>query len=315
VLPDAGASINLDDLRYAPMLGRVLAPAGDTLFLVDPKDQQVTRISGLAVPPDAGYGALDAGTTPVGRPGTSSVEEGPGVLYAAVRRDHLLYTMTSTGGSIRTSTLAGAPDYVRRAPSGEVWLTEPLQEQIEILAPRGDRLRHAAFISTPGGPEGLVFDAMRSRAYAHAGPSQSQTIALDPAARSIVATWTNGCATAKGIALDEARGQLFVACDEGKVFVLDVAHDGKQLSMSPADTSLDLIDYDPNLHHLYVPSAHASKISIFGVSASGQLALLGKLDTASDAHCVVADRMGNAYVCDGMGARLLVFADPFAPTP
>jgi hypothetical protein len=47
------------------------------------------------------------------------------------------------------------------------------------------------------------------------------------------------------------------------------------------------------------------------VSAAGQLSLLGTAATAADAHCVVADDLGNAWVCDPDRGQILLFKDPF----
>lgn len=53
------------------------------------------------------------------------------------------------------------------------------------------------------------------------------TVAIDLKTHKVVAKWPNGCGGSRGIALDEARGLLFVGCDEGKAVTLDVAHAGK----------------------------------------------------------------------------------------
>ena len=53
-------------------------------------------------------------------------------------------------------------------------------------------------------------------------------------------------------------------------------------------------------------------MAVIGVGEKGDLTVLGTVPTASDAHCVAADDMGNAYVCDPSKGQLLVLADTFA---
>jgi outer membrane protein assembly factor BamB len=167
---------------------------------------------------------------------------------------------------------------------------------------------HEAFLSVPGGPESLVVDIRRGRAYTHLW--NGKTVAIDVKARSIAATWDNGCKGSRGIALDEARGFLFAGCSEGKAVALDVGT-GKQLSSVSSGSGVDVIDYNPKLSHLYLPGAKSATMAVLGVSARGKLSLLGTRPTAPGGHCVAADGNGNVFVCDPKKGRLLVFRDTF----
>src|SRR6185295_3421600 len=104
--------------------------------------------------------------------------------------------------------LAASPDYVRWvAPTGEVWVTEPDAEQIEVFTAPPDGTsapKQAALVKVKGGPESLVIDPTRGRAYTHLW--KSATVAVDLRSRAIVATWPNSCEGSRGIALDERRG-------------------------------------------------------------------------------------------------------------
>jgi len=72
---------------------------------------------------------------------------------------------------------------------------------------------------------------------------------------------------------------------------------------------VDIIDFDPSLHHVYVPAG--GRLAIVGVSAAGRLTTLGSVGVPGEAHCVVSDHAGNAYVCDPRGGRLLEVNDGF----
>ena len=75
---------------------------------------------------------------------------------------------------------------------------------------------------------------------------------------------------------------------------------------------VDIIAYDTQRAHLYLPGDESATMAIIGVSAKGLLSILGVVPTAKDAHCVTKDQQGNAYVCDPRRGRLLVFHDAFA---
>jgi len=134
-------------------------------------------------------------------------------------------------------------------------------------------------------------------------------VALDLRTHKEAARWKNGCKGSRGIALDEARGFLFIGCDEGKAVVLDVARDGKVLGTATSGNGVDIIAYAPGLKHLYLPGGDSATMAILSVADSGALAVLRIVPTAPDAHCVAADATGGVYVCDPKQGRLLLFKD------
>jgi hypothetical protein len=98
---------------------------------------------------------------------------------------------------------------------------------------------------------------------------------------------------------------------EGRAAVIDVDHGGKLLSSAQTGTGVDIIDYDPQRGHLYVPAAKSATLTILGVSAGGKLSVLGTFPVASGSHCAVTDRDGHVFVGDPRGGRLLVIKDHF----
>src|SRR5262249_15383985 len=149
----------------------------------------------------------------------------------------------------------------------------------------------SGFISVTGGPESLVIDPTRGKAYTHLW--RGKTVTIDLKSRKIVDTWFNSCDGSRGIALNEPKGFLFVGCSEGMAVVLDVAHEGKQISSIRSGSGVDIIDYNSKLSHLYLPGGDSADMAILGVSSNGQLSLLGTIATAEDAHCVTTDSNGN----------------------
>jgi len=312
-LPDGGGGIGFDDLRYDRGANRLLIPAGRTgnVDLIDPATGAVTPISGFTKVAryDQGHGQS-----------VTSVDVGEGYLFAT-DRDALQLAVVDVKKRtlVLRVPLASAPDYVRYvAPTREVCVTEPGRKRIEVFtlskaAPPVPT--HARFIDAPGGPESLAIDPRRARAYTHKW--KDATMAIDLASHQIVATWRAGCGDPRGIALDEARGFLLVGCEDGTATVLDVEHDGRVLSTVKSGNGVDIIAYDAQRAHLYLPGDESATLAIIGVSAKGALSILGVVPTAKDAHCVTTDEHGNAYVCDPRRGQLLIVRDPYpasAPT-
>ncbi len=304
-LPDGAGGIGFDDLMWAPELHRVLAPAGRTgkLDLVDPKTQKVESIAGFSTDKDKFAGGHGEGTT--------SADFGGGRIFATDRgRTEVAVIDPRTRAIVGKVKLAGNPDYVRWvAAAHEVWVTEPNKKQIEVFAFAKDHLVDPRVIDVAGGPESLVIDLARNRAYTHTW--EDATVAIDLAKHAEVARWKNGCAGSRGIALDGKRGFLFVGCEEGKATTLDVAHEGKQLGSVATGKGVDIIAYDPVRGHLHVPGGDSATLSIIAVDAAGKLTALGTVAVAADSHCVAVDDVGHAYVCDPKQGALLVVTDPF----
>jgi DNA-binding beta-propeller fold protein YncE len=305
-LPGGDGGIGFDDLLYSSTLHRVLAPAGRTgkLDLVDPKSQKVESVAGFSTDAEKFGGGHGEGTT--------SADAGGGFIFASDRsRSEVAVVDAKTLKIVGTTKLAGGPDYVRWVePAKEVWVTEPGKKQIEVFALDKTVLAKKATIDVPGGPESLVVDPTRGRAYTHTWDDAS--VAIDIAKHKEVARWKNGCKGSRGIALDDKRGWLFVGCDEGKATALDVAHDGKLLGSAETGKGVDIIAYNPALSHLYVPGGDSATLTILSVGADGKLGVLGSVATATDSHCVAADDLGHAYVCDPKQGALLVVTDPYA---
>jgi len=307
-LPGGEGGIGFDDLTFSPALHRLLVPAGRTgnLDLIDPATRQITPI--------AGFSAQGKGTQGHGD-GTTSADAGRGLIFATDRTAMKLVVLDPTAKTIAVAKadLASGPDYVRWVePTGELWVTEPDKDRIEIfsLPASGPPVpSHKEFLAVTGGPESLVVDAAHGRAYTHLW--ESTTLAIDLKSRAIVARWPNRCKGSRGIALDAERGFLFAACAEGKAVVLDVNRKGAVLATLSAGSGVDIIAYDPGLAHLYLPGGKSETMAILGVAKTGKLSLLATVKTARGAHCVAADDRHQAWVCDPDHGRLLLVNDTY----
>jgi DNA-binding beta-propeller fold protein YncE len=305
-LPNGSSGIGFDDLRYSPSLHRVLAPAGRSgnLALIDPDSLEVSVVSGFGTSNDYSGGHDD---------GATSVDEGRGFLFVTDRTARKLFVVDAAAKKIVGSAPLGAgPDYVRYvATTDEVWITEPGAERIEVFTlPKTGAVTpvSTATIRVQNGPESLVVDAKNGRAYTHRW--QSSSVVIDVKTRAPVAEWKNGCASSRGLAVDEAHGFFFVDCLEGTVSVLD-ARDGRILSSIARGSGFDVMGYNPKLGHLYLAGTSCACLVVLGVSSAGRLSFLGRFHATSSAHCATADDRGHAWVCDPDGGRLLRVNDPY----
>jgi DNA-binding beta-propeller fold protein YncE len=265
----------------------------------------VTEIAGFSATPDFSGGHDD---------GPTSVDEAKGFLFVTDRTSKKLDVVDARTNAIVGAVPLGAqPDYVRFvASTRELWVTEPDSSQIEIFSVP-DAMppvpAHVASIPVANGPESLVIDAKRDRAYTHRW--QASTVVLDVKTRAVVAEWPNGCASSRGIALDEAHGFLFAACSEGTTTVLDVDHGGKILSSVAQGSGFDVMGYNAALGHVYLAGGACQCLITLGVSTAGKLSFLGREDAPPDTHCVTADDVGHAWVCDPKHGSLLRVTDAY----
>jgi DNA-binding beta-propeller fold protein YncE len=302
--PGVEGGIGFDDLGFAPTLHRVLVPGGRTgkLMLIDPEARRTEIISGFTQGAEYGGGHGE---------GITSADEGPGVIFVTDRSSRRLNVVDEKSHKIVTTAPLGADsDYVRFvAESNEVWVTEPRVQGIEVFSlPANGTPRpvHAGFIEVVGGPEALVISHQQKRAYTNLWSDKS--VVIDLKGRKVISRWPNGCKGSRGLALDAEHGFLFVGCEEGKVSVLGTA-DGKRLGEASSGAGVDIVAYNPELSHLYLPGGESATMATVGISSDGKASVLDTVSTASDSHCVATDGRDQVYVCDPGHGRILVFKD------
>jgi hypothetical protein len=307
---DASPGIGFDDLRYSTALHRVLVPGGraGVLALLEPETGEATLIPGFSA-----EGSYDSGHDF----GVTAVDEGRGLLFATDRTAGKVHVVDPVAKAIVASADLGAhPDYVRYvSTTDELWISEPGAAQIEIFALSKavpPVLTRTGNVVVANGPESLVIDAARGRAYTHHW--QSSTVAMDLKSRAIVGEWPNGCAASRGIDLDPEHGYVLVACSEGTVTVLDPGRDGRVLSTMARGSGYDVMGYSRGLRHIYLAGSACSCLTMLGLSAAGQLSYLGREHAPSDTHCAAADDVGDAWLCEPSSGSIRKVADRFPRT-
>ncbi len=310
VVPNGAAGVGFDDLRYSRALHRVLVPSGraGVIALIEPESGHMTAIEGFSKA--AAYGGGHGF-------GVTSVDEGRGLMFAIDRTTTKLHVIdVEARRTIASFKLAGAPDYVRYVEAtSELWVTEPDVEQLELISISSDMppmLTRAATIHIDDGPESLVIDPARGRAYTHRW--RGSTLAIDVHARTIVGAWKNGCHGSRGIELEPEHGFVLVACSEGRMSILDPLHGGKLIASIAEGSGFDVMGYNPRLRHAYLAGGKCGCMTMIAVSAAGTLTPLGRVEAPKDTHCVVADDVGNAWLCEPTHGRIRKVIDPYAAT-
>lgn len=341
-MPFDRSNISFDDLTYDSRLGRVIVPAAETgtLALIDPQTKAISLVSGFSQQKNS--------ATPV--VGTTSAATVRGMIFALDRNAKKIMLLEQEGKKfVPVADLKGVPDYIRFvAATNELWVTERAQEQIEtfkLSEGSAPTLGQSGVIAVPNGPEALVIDRNRGLAFTNQ-PKVGTTAVIQVQTRNVIFNWGNGCSKARGMAIDEERGILFVACNEGKVVMMDILHNGNQIASQTYGGGLDFVAYNPKLGHIYLPSANSAVLAVFAVvetppstpivrvtptptsfigsednSASVatpgpklSLVRLGTADTAVKARCVTFDDFNNIWVCDPVQGQLLMIHDSFPPS-
>jgi len=332
--------ISFDDFIYDSHLRRVIIPAGETgkVALIDPKNMNVQLISGFSQQVDPANPIV----------GTSAVAVAGGFLFGLDQETKTIKTIDLSANNVVGSIpLKAAADCIRYiSATGELWVTEKDLNQIEIFSVSEDNpptLQSTGNISVPNGPEGLIIDDARGLAFTNR-PNQSLTDVIQVMTHTVIGQWGNGCSSAKGMAVDENEGYLFVACNEGKLVVMDINNDGYQITSQNYGGELDFVAYNPKLHHVYLPSSASGIVAIYqlqtllitpqpintnspgttptvsptvnpGVTPPPDfkisLLLLGTADTAIKSKCVTADDFNNIWVCDPNNGQVFIIHDTF----
>ena len=251
--------ISFNDIAYDAHLRRVIIPAGETgqVALIDPSNMQVQLLSGFSHQVDPADPVI----------GASAIAVAGSFLYGLDHESQSIKTVELNSGNLIASTPLQAPaEYIRFiSATNELWVTEKELHQIEIFSISEDdppTLVSTGVISIPNGPEALIIDDQHGLAFTNR-PNQGLTDVIQVMTHTVIAQWGNGCTSAKGMAIDENEGYLFVACGEGKLVVMDINNDGYQITSQNYGGELEFVAYNPNLHHVYLPSSASGVVAIF----------------------------------------------------
>ena len=279
-------------------------PAGNTasVDVLDMASERVTRVGGFPTAEMERHGTKRT-------VGPSSASVGDGVVYVGNRADSSVCAVGAeslrVGPCVKLESSPDALAYVGKTK--ELWVTTPRDHSITILgAAAKGVLKLKNRIPLEGQPEGFAVDDARGVFYTNL-EDKDRTLTIDLQSRQVTRTWLPACGGngPKGIALDERRDLLIVACHD-RVMVLDAAHGGKRLSTLNVGEGVDNIDYVESRHELYVGAARAAKLSVARIDPHGKLRLLATVTTAPGARNAVATEEGTAYLTDSREGKIIV---------
>ncbi len=313
-LPGATGAVGLDYLAVDRAAGRVWIPAGETgsVDVLDAATGKVTRIDGFPTVERAGKNGAKRVVGP------SSATVGAGFVYVGNRANYEVCAVDAvklTRGAC--VTLPSSPDGLQYvAATREVWATTPRDKSITVIdASNPARLAVKTKITLEGEPEGYTVDQARGVFYTNLEDG-NKTLVLDAKTHKVTATWEPKCGSdgPRGLALDAAKGLLFVACTD-HVQVLDArqdggdphtpGHGGAALGQLPTGGGVDNIDYVETKGQLFIASGKAGTLTIAASDGKGGLAVVATAPTAPGTRVVVAGRDGAAYVADGKQGRVI----------
>lgn len=308
-LPGATAPVSLDFLFYEPGASRVWVPAGGTgsVDVFDVAKHNFTRVDGFETMEREAHGKKRV-------VGPSAGAVGDGFAYVGNRATQEICAVEleslKKGACVKLSEPTDCVEYV---PSlHEVWVTTPSTHSLVILGAAQGKLKIEGTVKVDGEPEGYALDEPHGVFLTNL-EDRGSTLSIDLKTRTVKSTWRTGCSTdgPRGVAVDSARGLVFVACTD-RVQVLDVAHGGAVLSSLETGAGLDNIDYVASTGLLYAAAGKAARLTVAKVGERGQLTVFAAGETAPGARNAVADASGNIYVADPQGAHLLVVHAPEA---
>ena len=307
-LPGATGPVAVDYLVCDRARSRVWVPVGDTgsADVFDEATAAFTVVGGFATEEREARGKKRWA-------GPSAATVGDGFVYIGNRATSEVCAIEDktlkVTNCLKLPTSTDGVAYV--ASSREVWVTTPRDHSLTVLdASKGDSPKPKLVIRTDGDPEGYALDSARGVFYTNL-EDKDRTLAIDVRTHAVKATWSASCGPngPRGIAVDEARNFVMVACTDG-VRVLDAAHDGTLLGVLDTGLGVDNIDYGSTEKLLVVAAGKAARLTVARLSDLGEPVILALGVTAEGARNAVMDANGNVYVVDPGTARLLTFADP-----
>jgi DNA-binding beta-propeller fold protein YncE len=311
-LPDANGPVALDYFAYDGPTGKLWVPASNTgsVDVIDETTDAISQITGFPT------GVIERRGRKI-TVGPTAASVGAGVVYIGDRANGTLCVIDAkslTRGECVPISADGAvtPDgVIYVAAAQEVWLTlrpktadSAAAKSLEIFdASDPHHLKPKTRIPLDDLAEGYAVDNQRGLFYTNIEEA-GKTVAIDVRSHKVVATWNPGSSDLQGLALDDARRFLFVACGD-HVVSLDAGHDGKVLDSIKTGPGLDNIDYSLEQKLLYAAASQAATLTAAEVDDSGKFHLKATVPTVKGARGVVAGKGETAYLIDPAEGRIL----------
>jgi len=312
-LPGATGTVALDYFAYDRATGKLWVPASDTesVDIIDEATDAVSRITGFQTGEIERHGRkITVGPT--------AASIGDGVVYIGNRGNATLCVIDAQtlerGECVPASSdHSVTPDgVVYVAKTKELWITtRPVSgatvdaaKALQVFDASDPRhLKWKTKIPLENLAEGYAVDNERGLFFTNVEETGS-TVAIDVQKHKIVAKYHPGSSDLQGLALDNTRRFLFVACGD-HVVSIDAGHGGKVIDSITTGPGLDNIDYSADAKLLYAAASQAASLTIAEVDDHGKFHLRATVPTVKGARGVVAGKGETAYLIDPAEGRIL----------
>jgi DNA-binding beta-propeller fold protein YncE len=311
-LPGATGPVALDYFAYDRATGKLWVPASNTgsVDVLDEATDAVLQITGFAT------GEIERRGRKI-TVGPTAASVGDGVIYIGNRGEATLCVVDVKSLARLECVPVSAnqtvtPDgVVYVAVTRELWVTlrpkagdSAAAKSLEIFdASDPHHLKPKTRIPLDGLAEGYAVDNQRGVFYTNIEEA-GKTIAIDGRSHKVIAKWDPGSRDLQGLALDNARNFLFVACGD-HVVSIDTGHDGKVIDSITTGAGLDNIDYSPDRKLLYAAASQAATLTVAEVDDYGKLHPKATVPTVKGARGVIAAKGETAYLIDPTEGRIL----------
>ena len=311
-LPGASGAVALDYFAYDRATGKLWVPASNTgsVDIIDEKTDAVSQITGFAT------GEIERRGKKI-TVGPTAADIGNGVVYIGNRGNATLCVIDAQtlerGECVPASSdHSVTPDgVVYVAATRELWITLRVKagdsapaKRLEIFdASDPHHLKPKTKISLENLAEGYAVDNERGLFFTNVEETGT-TVAIDMQKHEIVAKYHPGSSDLQGLALDNTRRFLFVACGD-HVVSIDAGHGGKVIDSITTGPGLDNIDYSADAKLLYAAASQAASLTIAEVDDHGKFHLKATVPTVKGARGVVAGKGETAYLIDPAEGRIL----------
>jgi DNA-binding beta-propeller fold protein YncE len=311
-LPGASGPVALDYFASDRATGKLWVPASNTgsVDVIDEATDAISQVKGFAT------GEIERRGRKI-KVGPTSASVGDGVIYLGNRAEATLCVVDAKRLT-RLECVPVSADHsvtpdgvVYVAVSRELWVTlrpkagdSAAAKSLEIFDASDPRhLKPKTRISMDGLAEGYAVDNQRGLFYTNVEET-GKTVAIDVRTHEVVARWNPGSTDLQGLALDNARRFLFVACGD-HVVNLDAGHDGKITDSITTGPGLDNIDYSADAKLFYAAASQAATLTVADVDDQGRFHLKTTIPTVKGARGVVAGKEETAYLIDPAEGRIL----------
>jgi hypothetical protein len=198
------------------------------------------------------------------------------------------------------------------AATREVWITtgapplgiESADKSLQVFDASDPRhLKPKTKIPLEGSAEGYAVDNERGIFYTNIEETGT-TVAINVRTHNIAAHWSARSKELQGLALDSARGFLFVACGD-HIVSLDARHGGKILDSLQTGAGLDNIDYSPDRKLVYAAASYVPSLSVAEVTDDGKFHLKATVPTVKGVRGVCVASRDRAYLIDPVEGCIL----------